>query len=494
MNHIIHGFAFAAILGITGSVAQAEVVTVEGTIKAVDAKKRTITVEADGEEQILDVSRKAKVNVKGTTAKLDSLKPGQKVKLSYHDDLEIVLKIEVMETGRPSAFGGDVVGVHDPCVIKDGNTFVMFSTGGLLPMRRSHDLMLWKEAGDTLPTLPAWAKRMVPKASDCWAPDISYFDDEYHLYYSVSSFGSNHSCIGLATNSTLDPDSSDYNWTDQGMVVRSRSGQDKFNAIDPNVVLDENGKPWLSFGSFWSGIKLVQLDVRTGKPSGRPIDIAGRNGGAIEAPFVVRRRRWYYLFVSFDMCCKGKDSNYKVMVGRSRKVTGPYTDFWGKRMTEGGGTLVLAGYDNVRGPGHNAVISEGGKDFFMHHHYDANFNGRVTLQIRPLIWGKDGWPLVGEPLEKVPGDQSIQRDQVVGSWKHSADFGRTATIRLEQNGSIDGGAPSWKLGTKNRLTLRWPRSNAPNGVWVDHCFVSADAMWYVGRNQNGGVIRGLKLQ
>ena len=95
---------------------------------------------------------------------------------------------------------------------------------------------------------------------------------------------------------------------------------------------------------------MVPLDKKTGKPTGRPILIAGGNGAAIEAPFIIRKGRHYFLFVSFDQCCQGVDSTYKIMVGRSPNVTGPYVDFNGQRLTDGGGTLVLAGYGRFCGP------------------------------------------------------------------------------------------------------------------------------------------------
>ncbi len=248
----------------------------------------------------------------------------------------------------------------------------------------------------------------------------------------------------------------------------------------------------MSFGSFWSGIKLVRLDSASGKPVGQPIHIAGRNGGAIEAAFIVRHSRWFYLFVSFDICCKGIESSYKIMVGRSQKIDGPYLDFSGKKLTEGGGTLVLAGYKQVRGPGHNAVLSDNGKDYLLHHFYNADAGGRPTLQIRPLLWSKNGWPLAGEPSILESGAEQ-QQPNVVGQWQHSVDYGNDNPISLLSSGKINkiDSEMTWTL-TGSVLELRWPRSDAPNGFWVDECVVSPDGSWYVGRNQTGMVIRGIK--
>ncbi len=298
-----------------------------------------------------------------------------------------------------------VARVHDPCLIKRGETYYVFSTGRGIPVKSSRDLIRWDDAGRVFPdALPEWTRTAVPGVRTLWAPDISFFAGEYHLYYSVSTFGSQRSCIGLATNRTLDPASPDFRWVDRGKVVESRPTRDDYNAIDPNVVLDDSGTPWLSFGSFWGGIRLVKLDPRTGLPSadaGKVRAIARRPPpDAIEAPFLVRKGEFFYLFVSFDYCCKGEKSDYYVVVGRSRDVTGPYADRDGVPMLEGGGTVVIEGRGSLRGPGHNAVVLGPEGDLFVHHFYDADAKGLVKMQIRSLTWDADGWPTVGEPLGK----------------------------------------------------------------------------------------------
>ncbi|NOX56075.1 MAG: arabinan endo-1,5-alpha-L-arabinosidase, partial [Planctomycetes bacterium] len=158
---------------------------------------------------------------------------------------------------------GDIRRVHDPCIVKAGGWYYVFSTLGGIQIRRSKDLMRWEYVGEVFEEIPAWAKKAVPGVRALWAPDISFFNGQYHLYYSVSTFGKNRSCIGLATNRTLDPADDRYEWVDRGPVITSRPGKDDFNAIDPSVAFDGE-QPWLAFGSFWSGIKLVRLDPETG--------------------------------------------------------------------------------------------------------------------------------------------------------------------------------------------------------------------------------------
>lgn len=313
--------------------------------------------------------------------------------------------------GPAQAQTGEVY-LHDPAVIEHEGTYYLFSTGRGIPMRRSTDLVHWEVIGRVFDELPAWAPVEVPEVrGSLWAPDISLVDGQYHLYYSVSSFGSQRSAIGLATSPTLDPLDPDYGWTDRGPVIVSAPGEATFNAIDPNLVVDEAGDPWLSWGSFWGGIKMRKLDRTTGLPSAMDTtlySLAARqdpntlrgpsNDQSIEAPFIARRDGYYYLFASYDMCCRGLRSSYNIRVGRAEAVTGPYRDEHGVPMTDGGGTIVLAGSGRVLGPGHNAILAEGDRYYLVHHFYDAQEEGRSRLQIRPLDWTDEGWPRAGDPL------------------------------------------------------------------------------------------------
>ena len=308
---------------------------------------------------------------------------------------------------------GDVEFTHDPSIAKDGNTWYVFSTNngaerkGELPIRCSHDLHQWKRCGYVFPRMPEWIQKESPGTKELWAPDVSYFNGEFHLYYAFSLFGKNTSGIALVTNKTLDPASPDFRWVDRGLVLRSRA-EDDFNAIDPNLVMDERGNAWLSFGSFWSGIKMRRIEPKTGllssedsklyslaarkKPEKVPPAKPGLPGDwqAIEAPFVVRHEGFYYLFVSFDLCCRGTKSNYKTMVGRSRNVTGPYVDANGTPMIDGGGTLLLAGNQRWIGPGGASLLQQKDGDLIVYHAYDGK-TGQPWLQISTLSW-EQGWP------------------------------------------------------------------------------------------------------
>lgn len=298
--------------------------------------------------------------------------------------------------------------VHDPVMIQQDSIYYLFCTGRGITVWTSPDMLNWKREKPVFDKAPEWAVIAVSGfKGHIWAPDIYYHQGKYYLYYSVSAFGKNTSCIGLATNPTLNPESADFKWNDHGKIIQSVPGRDMWNAIDPNLAFDDSGEPWLVFGSFWNGMKLVKLqkDLDAVAEPQEWFTVASRQrdykyadslagDAAIEAPFIFKKDKYYYLFVSFDYCCRGLKSNYKIVAGRSEKITGPYTDRDGVEMTQGGGTLVLGGNESWPGVGHNAVYSFNGIDYIIFHGYDASDNGRPKLLIREIQWDKEVWPVV----------------------------------------------------------------------------------------------------
>ena len=294
---------------------------------------------------------------------------------------------------------------HDPSLIREGDYYYLFATGQGIPVQRSRNLKTWEDLPAVFRDMPEWMGKEVPGyGGNLWAPDISFHGGTYYLYYAVSTFGSNRSCIGLATNTTLDPRNSAFKWMDQGKVIESSPGKNNWNAIDPALSVEAEGKWYLTFGSFWEGIKMIAIDPGRGIALHDPPDIislARRPGveyDPIEAPFIYRRGDFFYLFVSFDFCCRGIQSDYKVAVGRSPAITGPYVDEKGTLMSEGGGSVVLESYDDVHGPGHCSVLQDGDRTLLVHHMYDGKRGGVAVLQVRPITWSADGWPEIGQPL------------------------------------------------------------------------------------------------
>ena len=328
----------------------------------------------------------------------------------------------------------DVI-VHDPVMIKQNDTYYVFHTGKGIGVKSSKDMKAWRKENPVFTTAPDWAYKAIPKFDgSIWAPDISFHNGTYYLFYSVSAFGRNTSAIGVATNTTLNAEDPSFKWVDHGIVVQSVPGRDMWNAIDPNLAFDKNGVPWLTFGSFWNGIKIVKLNsdltavVSDSTQRWRTVAARERNwkvderdagdaanpelnynslyskelleknrnmkNGSIEAPFIFNKNGYYYLFVSWDRCCKGLESSYKIAVGRSKEITGPYLDKDGNKMIHGGGTVIAQGNDEWAAVGHEAAYTIDGKDLLVFHAYDKKDGGKPKLLIREIKWDQDGWPTI----------------------------------------------------------------------------------------------------
>ncbi len=309
----------------------------------------------------------------------------------------------------------------DPTAIDapDGKGVYVFATGRGIQIVHSDDLLHWKRIGrvfnrERFPNgFPDWVKESIPGARGIWAPDIVELNGRYYVYYSVSTFGSQRSVIGLASNASLDPAAANFAWKDEGMVLESDPVHTDYNAIDSALFLDDDGKAYLFWGSHWTGLKAVEVDPKTGKPfkykagdlkiPADYIAVASRPDTSIEAPHVVKRGKFYYLFTSRGACCEGVKSSYHIVVGRSEKPLGPYVDKEGKRMDQGGGTLFLSSTERWKGTGHNGFFrtteKDGTKkDWLILAAYDVQAPEKQRLsQIRPLTWDND-WPVPGEVL------------------------------------------------------------------------------------------------
>lgn len=313
--------------------------------------------------------------------------------------------------GAPAlgALHGNVT-LHDPALAQGPQPHVWFVYssgdpgvgGGTVQVRKSvDDGRTWNYQGTIWNAIPGWITADLRGANTIWAPEIIRHGNTYYLYYAVSTLGHNDSVIALATNTTLDPTAPGYRWVDQGKVVRSMPASD-FNAIDPDVVQDASGTPWLVFGSYWSGIQMVQLQWPSGKRSADPtrLHLADRKLAlnAVEGAAMTAHGGWYYLFTSWDRCCLGVKSTYRIVVGRSRSITGPYVDQGGHSLMDGGGTTVLASTGNQVGPGGESIA--GG--MLAYHYYDAAAAGAPRLGLRPLSWSADGWPQLAAPRPANP--------------------------------------------------------------------------------------------
>lgn len=312
------------------------------------------------------------------------------------------------------------VDIHDPAVAKEGNTYFLYSTGPGITFYSSKDRVKWEARGRVFAADPVWARSVVKDFSGhIWAPDVTRHDGKFYMYYSVSGFGKNDSAIGVTVSKTLNPSSPDYKWEDQGIVVRSVAGRDMWNAIDPNIITDEAGTAWMTFGSFWSGIKLVKLDsswtklaqpeewhTLAARPRNPGEDMKSAGDGAVEGPFLFKKNGYYYLFVSTGFCCKGKASTYRVAYGRSKTVTGPYLDKDGRDMAQGGGTPLLPENSNWAGWGGQGVYEFDGRDYVIMHAYENADNDFHRLKILKINWDAGGWASVdGKAIDAFRGYQ-----------------------------------------------------------------------------------------
>lgn len=334
-------------------------------------------------------------------------------------------------------------------------------------VRRSKDLVDWEFTGWAFDGIPDEAFDHVSGQNDeephnIWAPYIIKIGDTYRLYYSVSVFGSTGSYIGLATSTSLNG-----NWEQQGEVL-STIRNDTINAIDPSVVIDPtNGEYWMAYGSWFSGLYIVQLNPETGKPiqsgdRGKPI--AKREGTAMEAPEIIYHEPsgMYYLFVSygelFDV--------YNVRVGRSEYPDGPYLDYHGEDLAGKTDNLPLltapyqfSNHTGWQGVGHTGVFKNG-EDYYMMHQGRPVLDPRLmVMHLRKLWWTSDGWPAASPQRFGAAEQQAITRDSISGRWEQitlesfedAGERSQSVDIVLNDDGTTEGNG-EWEL-QNNRLII-----------------------------------------
>jgi len=283
--------------------------------------------------------------------------------------------------------------VHDPVMIKQGDTYYVFSTG--IGMKTSKDRINWLNTGpvfgrDSIKF--TWWKDDIKDKVGIWAPDIHYSNGKYQLYYSVSAWMNFNSSIGLASNSTLDPKDSAYKWMDEGKVIDYRNAGEGVNVIDPNIFIDKDGKKYLVYGSYKAGLRLVELDYSTGKLKKDPPDITIITTSLGEGSFIIKGPGYYYVFASRGRCCAGDSSTYQIVMGRSENIKGPYLNKEGKSWVENAYSVFLAGDSSEHGRGHNGFFTEHDTTFIVYHAYTHSANGASLLNIKPMYVNKEGWP------------------------------------------------------------------------------------------------------
>lgn len=291
---------------------------------------------------------------------------------------------------------------HDPTMIKVGSTYYRFWTGDHIPAATSTNLTHWTNAPTVYPnSYPAWVSSWLADNPGNtfnfpWAPDVVAFGGKVHVYSSFSAkFGDNISCITHLSTSNIAAN----DWTDHGPIFCT-AGNENYNAIDADVALDRDGTPWLAFGSFWNGIYGFKLNPDGSRADGTMTRLAWAN--QIEAPVLFYRCGYYYLFVTWGLCCPGEGRNinqltYRVAVGRSTNIMGPYVDKNGTDLVNGGGTLILQGDKvNWAAAGHSDVFVDGSTVYHLYHAYRQS-NGNAVFRISEMPFDEDGWPVPHGP-------------------------------------------------------------------------------------------------
>jgi arabinan endo-1,5-alpha-L-arabinosidase len=271
---------------------------------------------------------------------------------------------------------------HDPSIYKENSTWWITETSDTgVGVKYSSDGHKWTQGVSIFGNGLSWWGQYNGNTRTVWAPDIHDWNGKAILYYAVSTFGSQKSAIGLATATSIIKG----DWVDQGPIITSASGY-SFNAIDPNFTVDTAGQPWLTFGSWWTGIYTTRLDPNTLKPTGSWYHLASDSQG-IENPFIMYNGGYYYLFVSKGTCCSGASSTYHISYGRSTSITGPYYDKNGVNMLNSGGTTLDAGGGRFIAPGGESVTNGA----MARHELDSANGYNPVLFINDLYF-VNGWP------------------------------------------------------------------------------------------------------
>jgi arabinan endo-1,5-alpha-L-arabinosidase len=342
-----------------------------------------------------------------------------------------------------SALDGYVF-IHDPStVVRCDGKFYTFGTGGGGLMSDDG----W-----------AWTNGAVRPGGGA-APDAMKIGDRYLVVYGATGGGlggGHNGRILTMWNKTLDPKSPDFKYS-EAVVVASSDGVEDCDAIDPSLLLDPtDGRLWLTYGTYFGYIRLVELDPKTGKrvEGNEPVNIAID----CEATDLIYRDGWYYLLGTHGTCCDGANSTYNIRVGRSKKVTGPFLDNMGMDMLKGGGKLVVAASGRFVGAGHFGLLDlgDGVQKFSCHYEADLDRGGRSVLDIRPLLW-KDGWPVAGDNFKE--GTYEIQSERSGYALELAVDFVRMAGGG--RGGFRGGGGPVTSIPPQDltQVSSNWPTGN-----------------------------------
>ncbi len=375
-----------------------------------------------------------------------------------------------------------VINSHDPSTLtKDGNNYFHFTTGDGIWYSQSSDLINWAAGPTTVfptGTYPNWTADEVPGFNGFfWAPDVIRMNGYYYLYYSVSTFGSSRSAIGVVRSPSLN----NPTWEDLGMVVDSNGGGSEINAIDAGVFRDTDGRVYMTYGSWSGGIGVLEINPHNGKAMSGTTHLYGGGHQDIEAPYIIKEGSYYYLYVNRGKCCQGLNSTYYIEVGRSTSVTGPYT----------GWRTVLGSEGKYIGPGHVGRLSIGACDYVSIHYYDGDDNGNAKLDILKLTYSASGWPEFSRNFSSFTECSDCPPTEITpyvqvngGSWSQAANalinVGQTVKFgpHPTQGGSWNWYGPNGFTATTREITLSNVQLNQAGNYNATHTNASGCESYY----------------
>ncbi|HEX8426247.1 arabinan endo-1,5-alpha-L-arabinosidase [Hymenobacter sp.] len=426
--------------------------------------------------------------------------------------------------------------VHDPSIIKADDYYYCYSTdvgygisdAALTPglqVRRSKDLIQWQFVGWVFQGAPAMGANFIRQNGGTpnrlvWAPYVLKVGAEYRLYYSLASNNAARSVIGLATAS-----SPQGPWTEKGIVVNSFTTSGAMtNAIDPTVIVDQQGQHHMYFGSAFDGIYTLKLDAATGLAQtsgdrGRRIAQRGFTNGSIngniEAPEIIYNQEQgkYYLFISYDWLL----TKYNVRVGRSASPEGPFLDFNGRdiNLVEDHGPMILApyqftGHSGWQGTAHCAVFQENGQYYIAHQGRPGIDPYYMDLHVRKMFWTQSGWPVVSPERYAGEDNAAVAQADLAGEWEQiklnhrvvpgfereqsSPDFQAATPLTLAASGTFNNSTSNtWTY------TAPWLELKYSDGT-LDKVYVQKGRDWenkkntivFTGLNNTGTAVWGKK--
>ena len=428
------------------------------------------------------------------------------------------------------------VSVHDPSVVWEPNTSTYYIFGSHRANAKTTNMMQWSQvtvpfqSASTNNAAPSiafatpqvtkvkkggayvdfsfsaleWSKRGNSSYNidgNLWAPDVIYNKQmgKWCMYMSVNGDNWYSSIVLLTADNIAGPyryqapvvisgfhSGTSYKSTDLEVVIGTQSslpsryavgnnwGRRFPNCIDPCVFYDEDGKLWMSYGSWSGGIYMLELDEQTGlrdydvnytltgTGDGITVDpyfgkkIAGGYYASGEASYIEYINGYYYLFVTNGGLAAGgvssdyNNGGYQMRVFRSKSPDGPYVDSkgsaalypsyllnFGPNENDGNrGVNIFGAYTSwgnqatgnmgERSQGHNSIIAaEDGRTYLVYHTRFQNWGEAHQVRVHQVFQNKNGW-LVAAPFEytgeqvknaDIATTQQIATDKIAGKYK-----------------------------------------------------------------------------